>query len=213
MFVHILQKVQAAPSGEPRGISAGLLPSETNLRLKAGFTYVRARLSALTTRVFGSELRHLQQGIVEADHIEVSGPHLSGLPPHCHPHRPLKATLELTRYVDPDGRPDQPTSQPFSDQCAAQTSADVCAATTPPMVSDSHLRFGHAPSQMPCPMEWTPPPDGIAMSQDGTERLVDHLMEEASTWRRLALSGSIWQSAAFRYTGRSPTGRQPFAGS
>jgi len=30
------------------------------------------------------------------------------------------------------------------------------------------------------PMEWTPPPGGIAMCHDGTERLVGHLREEAS---------------------------------
>ena len=45
------------------------------------------------------------------------------------------------------------------------------------------------------------------------KRLVDHLREEASTWKRLASSGSIWQSAAFKCTGRGRTGRWRTAGS
>ena len=44
-------------------------------------------------------------------------------------------------------------------------------------------------------MEWTPPPDGIAVCQGGG---VTNPQRRRHPWNRLTSSGSIWRSAAFR---------------
>ena len=56
-------------------------------------------------------------------------------------------------------------------------------------------------------MEWTPPPDGIAVCQGGG---VTNPRRRRRPWNRLTSSGSIWRSAAFNFTVLGRTVRSRF---
>ena len=58
-------------------------------------------------------------------------------------------------------------------------------------------------------MEWTPPPDGIAVCQGGG---VTNPRRRRRPWKRLTSSGSIWRSAAFNFTVLGRTVRSRSAG-
>ena len=58
-------------------------------------------------------------------------------------------------------------------------------------------------------MEWTPPPDGIAVCQGGG---VTNPRRRRRPWNRLTSSGSIWRSAAFNFTVLGRTVRSRSAG-
>ena len=60
-------------------------------------------------------------------------------------------------------------------------------------------------------MEWTPPPDGIAVCQGGG---VTNPRRRRRPWNRLTSSGSIWRSAAFNFTvlGRTVRSRSALGG-
>ena len=59
-------------------------------------------------------------------------------------------------------------------------------------------------------MEWTPPPDGIAVCQGGG---VTNPRRRRRPWNRLTSSGSIWRSAVFSFTVLGRTVRSRSAGS
>ncbi len=73
------------------------------------------------------------------------------------------------------------------------------------LISDDHKGV----NRLSILMEWTPPPDGIAMCQGGG---VTNPRRRRRPWNRLISSGSIWRSAVFSFTVLGRTVRSRSAG-
>ena len=84
----------------------------------------------------------------------------------------------------------------------ARTSGVVPAGTR------DHRGGSAAPAAGARPMDWTPPPDGVAICQDGTWRFRPSGGGDTQ-WNRLASSVPVRQSRAVRHTARGRMGRWP----